>query len=65
MTPKMLRLTGSESQPSSRSGDDRWKKLSAWDCTNWPRFMIRRSFSAVGGMVTASRSSQALLDDSR
>ena len=30
--PKMLRLAGSESKPSSRSGEDRWKKLSACDC---------------------------------
>ena len=55
MTPKMLRVAGSESQPSSKSGEERWKKDRAWDWVSWARFMIRRSFSAVGGMLTESR----------
>ena len=45
--------------PKSRSGEERWKKLSACDWTNWARFMIRRNLAAVGGIVTASRASQA------
>ncbi len=57
----MLRLAGSASKPSSRSGEDRWKKLSACDCMICARFIIRRSFSAVGGIVTDSRWSQALV----
>ena len=61
MTPKMLRVAGSASQPRSRSGEDRWKKDRAWDWVSWARLMIRRSFSAVGGIVTESRWSQALL----
>ena len=48
--------------PSSRSGDDRWKKLSACDCTICARFMMRRSFSAVSGMRTARIASQALAE---
>ena len=32
-TPRMLRLAGSASNPNSRSGEDRWKKLSAFDWT--------------------------------
>ena len=47
-TPRMLRLAGSESKPRSRSGEDRWKKLRAWDCTIWARFMTRRNFTATG-----------------
>ncbi len=43
MTPKMLRSAGSQSQPSSRSGDERWKNDSACDCVSWARFINRRS----------------------
>ena len=42
MTPKMLRSAGSASMPRSRSGAERWKKLSACDCTICARFMMRR-----------------------
>jgi hypothetical protein len=27
---------GSESKPNSRSGEDRWKKCRACDCSTWP-----------------------------
>ena len=62
ITPKMLRVAGSESMPSSRSGEDRWKKLSACDCTICARFMMRRRRAAVGGMRTARMASQALAE---
>ena len=52
--PNTLRWAGSESQPNSKSGEDRWKKDSACDCSSWARFMIRRSLTAVGGMDTLS-----------
>ncbi len=51
--PKMLRVAGSLSKPSMKSGALRWKKLRAWDWRIWPRFIRRRSFSAAGGMLTA------------
>ena len=38
----------SASKPNSRSGDERWKKLSAFDWTIWARFITRRR-SAPGG----------------
>ena len=56
----MLRLAGSASKPNSRSGDDRWKKLSAFDWTIWARFITRRRSAPVGGGSTARISSQAL-----
>ena len=65
ITPKMLRLAGSASQPSSRSGEDRWKNDSACDWVIWARFITRRSISAVGGIVTDSRWSQALFEARR
>jgi hypothetical protein len=43
ISPKMLRCAGSESKPTSRSGADRWKKLSACDCTNCAQCTNRRS----------------------
>ena len=61
-TPKRLRRAGSASKPNSRSGDDRWKKLRAWDCTIWARFMTLRSCSAATGGDTARISSHALAD---
>ena len=58
----MLRIFGSASKPKSRSGDDRWKKLSAFDWTIWARFMIRRRSAPVGGGSTAMIWSTALAD---
>ena len=58
----MLRWAGSESKPSSRSGAERWKKLSACDCTTWPQCMISRNFSASGGTRTLMIASHALAD---
>ncbi len=46
--------------PSSRSGEERWKKLRAWDCTNCARFITRRSLAPASGMRTASSASHAL-----
>jgi hypothetical protein len=40
------------------------KKLSAWLCTIWPRFIRRRNLSAAGGMLTAMMASPALADAS-
>ena len=34
--PTMLRLVTSLSKPNSRSGEQRWKKCSACDCSIWP-----------------------------
>ncbi len=65
MTPKMLRRAGSASHPRSRSGEERWKKDSAWDWVSCARFMIRLSFTAVDGILTLSRSSHALFEASR
>src|SRR4029450_5326024 len=48
--------------PKRRSGEDRWKKLSAWDWTTWARFMMRRRLTAVGGGSTARIWSQALAE---
>ena len=44
-TPKTLRCAGSESKPSSRSGAERWKKLSACDCTNCAQCSSSRSLT--------------------
>jgi hypothetical protein len=47
----------------SRAGNParlRWKKAGRGTGSNWARFMRRRSFSAVGGIFTAIRSSPAL-----
>ena len=63
--PKRLRLAGSLSMPSSRSGALRWKKLSAFDWTICARFISRRSFSAAGGILTARIWSPALAEASR
>ena len=60
-----LRRAGSESKPSSRSGDERWKKHSACDCTIWAQCSSSRSFAAVGGMRTPMMASQALTEASR
>ncbi len=46
----MFRSAGSLSKPRSRSGELRWKKLSACDWTICARFISRRSFTAAGGM---------------
>ena len=51
--PMMLRVAGSASKPNRRSGDDRWKKLSAFDWTIWARFITRRRSTPVGGGSTA------------
>jgi hypothetical protein len=64
-TPKRLRCAGSASMPSTRSGEDRWKKLSACDWRIWARFMMRRRFGAVGGIGTAIRASQVLAEAMR
>ena len=60
--PMMLRRAGSASKPNSRSGDERWKKLSAFDCTIWARFITRRRSAPAGGGSTARISSHALAD---
>jgi hypothetical protein len=44
------------------SGEERWKKLTARECTIWARFMTRRSFKAASGGVTARISSHAFAD---
>ncbi len=64
MMPKMLRRAGSLSKPSNRSGAERWKKLSAWLCTNCAKCTNWRSLTAVGGGATAIMASQALADAS-
>ena len=64
-TPKMLRFTGSDSMPSSRSGEERWKKLNACDCTICARFSMRRNCAAVCGIRTDMIASQALAEASR
>ena len=46
----------------SKSGDDRWNRLSACDCTTCASPKMRRNLSAVGGMRTASSWSQALAE---
>ena len=56
----MLRFAGSASKPNRRSGDERWKKLSAFDWTIWARFITRRRSAPVGGGSTARISSHAL-----
>ena len=61
----MLRVAGSLSKPSKKSGALRWKKLRAWDWRIWPRFISRRSFSAAGGMLTARIWSPALAEARR
>ena len=61
-TPMMLRFAGSASKPKRRSGEDRWKKLSALDWTIWARFISRRRSAPVGGGSTARISSHALDD---
>src|SRR5215218_1460324 len=61
-TPNRCRPLASASKPNSRSGEDRWKKLSAWDCTTWARFMTRRRSAPAGGGSTARISSQALAE---
>ena len=63
--PNTLRVAGSESMPSSRSGAERWKKLSACDCTIWAQCISSRSLTAVAGMRTAMMASQALAEASR
>ena len=60
-----LRRAGSESKPISKSGADRWKKLSAWDWITWPQCMISRSFTAVGGTRTPMMASHAFAEVSR
>ena len=55
----MLRFAGSASKPNRRSGDERWKKLSAFDWTIWARFITRRRSAPVGGGSTARISSHA------
>src|SRR5450830_690595 len=64
-TPRMLRTAGSASNPNRRSGDERWKNDSAFDWTIWPRLMIRRRSTPVGGGSTARMSSTALADAMR
>ena len=64
-TPRKLRPAGSASKPRSRSGEERWKKLRACDCTIWARFMTLRSLTATGGMDTAMTSSHALAEAMR
>src|SRR4029450_12586473 len=61
-TPNRWRPLASASNPKRRSGEDRWKKLSAWDWTTWARFMMRRRSMAVGGGSTARIWSQALAE---
>src|SRR5215469_4542567 len=48
--------------PNSRSGEERWNRLKACDCTTWANPKIRRSLSAVGGIRTASRASHAFAE---
>ncbi len=60
-----LRLAGSLSMPSSKSGAERWKKLSAWLCTNCPQCSNSRSRAAVSGICTAMMASQAFTEASR
>jgi hypothetical protein len=61
-TPNRWRPLASASNPKRRSGEDRWKKLSACDWTTWARFMMRRRLTAVGGESTARIWSQALAE---
>ena len=57
---------GSESMPSSRSGAERWKKLSACDCTNLRAVdQLAQQLRRRGGMRTAMMASQAFDDASR
>ena len=65
ISPKMLRRAGSLSKPRIRSGELRWKKLSACDWTIWARFMSRRNFTAAGGGVTDMIWSPALAEAMR
>ena len=64
-SPATFRVAGSWSMPSSRSGAERWKNESAWDCTIWAQWSSSRSFAAVAGMRTAMMASQALEEASR
>ena len=64
-SPATLRLAGSESMPSSRSGADRWKKLSACDCTICAQCSSSRSCAAAAGMRTAMMASHAFTEASR
>ena len=64
-TATMWRSDGSASKPKSRSGEERWKKDSAFDCTIWPRLMSRRRSAPVGGGSTARMSSTALAEATR
>ena len=65
MTPNRLRVAGSASMPSSRSGEERWKKLSACDCTICARFRCAAAGWPFSGMRTARMASQALAEASR
>ena len=51
--------------PSSRSGAERWKKLSACDCTICAQCTSSRSIAAAGRNRTAMMLSQALAEASR
>ena len=64
-TATMWRTDGSASKPKSRSGEERWKNDSAFDCTIWPRLMSRRRSAPVGGGSTARMSSTALAEATR
>ena len=63
--PIRFRPAGSASKPNSRSGAERWKKLSAFDCTTWARFITRRRSAPAGGGCTARISSHALAEATR
>ena len=51
--------------PSRKSGEERWKKLSAWDCTICARFRMVRSLTAVVGMRVAKIASHAFAEATR
>ena len=64
-TPNRLRPAASASNPNRRSGEARWKKLSAFDWAIWARFMTRRRSAPAGGGSTAMISSHALAEATR
>ena len=60
MSPKMFRVSGGQSKPSSRSGLDKWKKLRACDWIICPMCIRSRSMRAVGVGLTPQIASTAL-----
>ena len=63
--PNTLRLAGSLSQPSRKSGLLRWKNERAWLWQIWAKLSSRRSWRAAGGGCTPSSLSPVLAAASR